>query len=413
MIKYNKTVLSNGIRVVSERIPFTNSVCAGVWVRVGSRYENSKNNGISHFIEHMVFKGSKNRTAFEIAKSIESVGGSINAFTGRELTCYFAHVLSKDLPLALEILSDITGNPLFEPSDVNNEKNVILEEINSIDDTPEELIFEHFQKNLFYKHPLGFSVIGNSENVKRFDNTIIRDFWEKNYTSEKIFVAVSGDVEHKRLIELIEKNFSFSRGKGKLNNSGKIHYNEQKKTIIEKNILQAHICIGNIGVSYREREKYPLMILTTILGGGMSSRLFQTVREKYGLAYSVYSFAEFLFDSGVFGVYAGTDKNKVERTIELIKKEFKKMCGKKISNKEMNRVKSQLTGNLILGLESVTSRMTRLAKMEVYLGRYFTLDEVLKDINSVNTEDVLEMSNKILNEDDLQITILKPLSNKI
>jgi len=413
MIKYNKTVLSNGIRVVSERIPFTNSVCVGVWVKVGSRYENSKNNGISHFIEHMVFKGSKNRTAFEIAKSIESVGGSINAFTGRELTCYFAHVLSKDLPLALEILSDITGNPLFEPSDVNNEKNVILEEINSIDDTPEELIFEHFQKNLFYKHPLGFSVIGNSENVKRFDNTIIRDFWEKNYTSEKIFVAVSGDVEYKRLIELIEKNFSFSRGKGKLNNSGKIHYNEQKKTIIEKNILQAHICIGNIGVSYREREKYSLMILTTILGGGMSSRLFQTVREKYGLAYSVYSFAEFLFDSGVFGVYAGTDKNKVERTIELIKKEFKKMCGKKISNKEMNRVKSQLTGNLILGLESVTSRMTRLAKMEVYLGRYFTLDEVLKDINSVNTEDVLEMSNKILNEDDLQITILKPLSNKI
>ncbi len=411
MIKYNKTVLSNGIRVVSERIPFTNSVCAGVWVRVGSRYENSKNNGISHFIEHMVFKGSKNRTAFEIAKSIESVGGSINAFTGRELTCYFAHILSKDLPLALEILSDITGNPLFEPSDVNNEKNVILEEINSIDDTPEELIFEHFQKNLFYKHPLGFSVIGNSENVKRFDNTIIRDFWGKNYTSEKIFVAVSGDVEHKRLIELIEKNFSFSKGKGKLSDSGKIHYNEQKKTIIEKNILQAHICIGNIGVSYREREKYPLMILTTILGGGMSSRLFQTVREKYGLAYSVYSFAEFLFDSGVFGVYAGTDKNKVERTIELIKKEFKKMCGKKISNKEMNRVKSQLTGNLILGLESVTSRMTRLAKMEVYLGRYFTLDEVLKDINSVNTEDVLEMSNKILNEDDLQITILKPLSN--
>jgi len=408
MISYNKTILDNGIPVVSEKIPSANSACLGVWVKVGSRYENSDNNGISHFTEHMLFKGSKKRSSFEIAKSIESVGGSLNAFTGREHTCYFVHVLSKDLPMAVEIVSDIIENPLFKSSDIINEKNVVLEEINSIEDTPEELIYEYFQKNLFYKHPLGFSVLGKSKNIKKFNRKNLRDFWKRNYTSDRIVVAVSGDVDHKKVTKLVEKYFSFPRGNKKTKFKKKIN-KSNKRTVIEKNISQAHICIGNIGVPYREKEKYPLMVLVTLIGGGMSSRLFQTIREKRALAYSIYSFAEFLSDSGIFGIYVGTDKDKIEKVINLIKSELKKLCEKKISTREMNQFKSQLAGNLILGLESVSSRMARLAKIELYLEKYYYLEEVLKEINSVNSEEILTISNKVLNEKDLNITILKPV----
>ncbi len=408
MISYNKTILDNGISLVSEKIPSANSACLGVWVKVGSRYENSDNNGISHFIEHMIFKGSKKRSSFEIAKSIESVGGNLNAFTGRELTCYFVHVLSKELPMALEILSDIIKNPLFNSSDIINEKNVILEEINSIEDTPEELIYEHFQKNLFYKHPLGFSVLGKSKNIKKFNRKNLRDFWKRNYTSDRIVVAASGDVDHKKVTKLVEKYFSFPRGNKKIRFKRKIN-KTNKRTVIEKNISQAHICMGNIGVPYCEKEKYPLMVLTTLIGGGMSSRLFQTIREKRALAYSIYSFAEFLSDSGIFGIYVGTDKDKIEKVINLIKSELKKLCEKKISTREINRFKSQLAGNLILGLESVSSRMARLAKIELYLQKYYPLEEVLKEIYSVNSEEILTISNMVLNEKDLNITILKPV----
>ena len=408
MISYNKTILDNGISLVSEKIPSANSVCLGVWVKVGSRYENSDNNGISHFIEHMIFKGSKKRSSFEIAKSIESVGGNLNAFTGRELTCYFVHVLSKELPMAVEILSDIIENPLFNSSDIINEKNVVLEEINSIEDTPEELIYEHFQKNLFYKHPLGFSVLGKSKDIKKFNRKNLRDFWKRNYTSDRIVVAASGDVDHKKVTKLVEKYFSFPRGNKKIKFKRKIN-KTNKRTVIEKNISQAHICMGNIGVPYCEKEKYPLMVLTTLIGGGMSSRLFQTIREKRALAYSIYSFAEFLSDSGIFGIYVGTDKDKIEKVINLINSELKKLCEKKISTREINRFKSQLAGNLILGLESVSSRMARLAKIELYLQKYYTLEEVLKEINSVNSEEILTISNKVLNEKDLNITILKPV----
>lgn len=408
MILYNKTILDNGIPVVSEKIPYANSICMGVWVKVGSRYENSDNNGISHFVEHMVFKGSEKRSSFEIAKSLESVGGSLNAFTGREFTCYFAYVLSKDLHMAVEILSDIIANPLFDNSDIVNEKNVVLEEIHSIEDTPEELIFEHFQQNLFYKNPLGFSVLGKSKNIKNFSRKTVRDFWKRNYTSNRIVVTVSGDIDHKKVTKLVEKHFSFSKGDRTIKFKRRINIGSKRK-VIKKNISQAHICIGNIGIPYCVKEKYSLMVLTTLLGGGMSSRLFQTIREKYALAYSVYSFAEFFSDSGIFGIYVGTEKEKIEKVLELIKRECKKLCKKKISTREINRFKSQLTGNLILGLESVSSRMTRLAKMELYLEKYYTLKEVLKKINSVNSEDVLAIGNKILNEKDLKVTILKPV----
>ncbi len=405
---YNKTILDNGIPVISENIPFTKSACLGVWIKIGSRYENLGNNGISHFTEHMVFKGSKNRTSFEIAKSLESVGGSLNAFTGKEFTCYFAHVLSKDLPLAMDIVSDIIVNPLFDRSDIDNERNIIIEEINSIHDTPEDLIHEHFQENIFYKHPLGYSVLGKSKNIESFSKKIIKDFWKKTYTPNRMVISVSGNIEHKNVIKLVERYLSVHNGNSTVRSKRKIEKGGNKTTKIEKNIKQAHICLGNLGISYCEKEKYVLMILITLLGGGMSSRLFQTIREKYALAYSVYSFAEFLSDSGIYGVYMGTDKDKIEKAIDLVKKEFKKLQNKKISTIEINRIKSQLTGNLILGLENVSSRMTRLAKMELYLEKYYSLEDVIKEIYAVTPEQVLALSNKILGKNDIKTIILKP-----
>ncbi len=408
MTIYNKTILDNGISVVSEKTNFTKSVCLGVWVGVGSRYENLKNNGISHFLEHMVFKGSKKRSSFKIAKFLESVGGSLNAFTGKEFTCYFAHVLSKDISLAMDIVSDILVNPRFDESDIDNERNVVIEEINSTLDSPEELIHEYFQENIFYKHPLGYSILGKLNNIKSFNNKIIRDYWGKNYISNRIVVAVSGDIDHKNLVKLVEKYLSVPDKNNTVKFKRKIGKGNNKTTLVKKGIKQAHICMGNIGVSYYKKIKYTLMILITLLGGGMSSRLFQIVREKHALAYSVYSFAEFLSDSGMFGVYMGTDKEKVDDAIVLVKKEFNKLRNKKISKRELNRIKSQLTGNLILSLENVSSQMTRLAKMELYLCKYYSLDKVLSEINSVTSEDVLALSNKILDEKDLKISVLKP-----
>ncbi|MFC1563207.1 M16 family metallopeptidase, partial [candidate division KSB1 bacterium] len=386
----------------------TKSACLGVWIKLGSRYENLKNNGVSHFIEHMIFKGSKKRSCFEIAKSLESVGGSLNAFTSKEFTCYFAHVLSKDLPLSIDILSDMIMNPLFDKSDIANERNVVIEEIKSVFDTPDELIHEHFQENVFYKHPLGYSILGKTNNIKSFNRKIIKDNWKKNYTSNRIVVSVAGNVKHDNVVKLVEKHLSIPNGDSSIRIKRKIGKGGNKTSVIEKNIKQAHTCLGNIGISYYKREKYALMVLITLLGGGMSSRLFQVVREKHALAYTIYSFAEFLSDSGIFGIYLGTDKEKVSNAIDLVKREFGKVRNKRISSREINRIKSQLTGSLILGLENISSRMTRLAKMELYLGKYCSLEEVLKEIDSVTSDDVLALSNRILGEENLKITILKP-----
>ena len=405
MISYKKTILDNGISVVSEKIPASHSICIGVWIKVGSRYEDAGNNGISHFVEHMGFKGTKTRNSFEIAKSLESVGGNLNAFTGKELTCYFAHILNKDLALAIDILSDITGNALFENDDIANEKDIIIEENNSIEDAPEELVYEYFHKHLFLRHPLGFPVLGETKNIKSFTRKALIDFWKRNYDPHRVVISASGDVDHIELTKLIDKFFSFPSGVKTRRVRGK-RETKGGRTVIEKDIAQTHICMGTIGCSYRKREKYPLMLLTTLLGGGMSSRLFQIIREKHALAYSVYTFTEFLSDSGIFGIYAGTEKEKVSRVMELIFRELKKMRDKRVSERELDRIKSQLTGNLMLGLESVSSRMTRLAKMELYLGHYYSLENVIKEISSITADDVLETANKILDEDKIYTTIL-------
>ncbi|RMD87229.1 MAG: insulinase family protein, partial [Calditrichaeota bacterium] len=332
--QYKKTRLDNGIRVISEKIPYVRSISIGAWLTVGSRDENASNNGISHYIEHMMFKGTKNRKAYEIAESLESVGGQINAFTSKELTCYYAHILDEHLEIAVDVISDILINSVFDEQEMEKEKQVIVEEINNMEDTPEEMIHELFIKDLFPDHPLGFSTLGTRENVWGFTRQDIYDYLSRNYAKNRLVIAAAGNVDHDKLVELVETKFVEFH-----NSVDRVLYPpngpRQGENIIKNGGIQAHICLGTLAYSYRDPKKFPLLILNTLLGAGMSSRLFQNIREKHGLAYSVYSFIDFLFDTGLFGVYIGTDKNKIGASIELINKELEDLKKNPVSKEEL------------------------------------------------------------------------------
>lgn len=407
---YQKSVLPNGIRVVTERIPHVRSVAIGVWLTVGSRNESLETNGISHYIEHMFFKGTEERKAHEIAESLESVGGHLNAFTGKELTCYYAHVLDEHLPIAMDVISDILLNSVFDENEMEKEKQVIIEEINTLEDTPEELIHDIFNHRLYPDHPLGFSVIGSRQNVLSFKRQDLLRHIDKNYTADRVVIAAAGNVDHATLVRETEHRFV---AMGKSHNSP---YTAPPPAVAgryetDSEGIQAHICLGTHAYPYPNRKKFPLLILNTLLGAGMSSRLFQNIRERYGLAYSVYSFIDMLSDTGVFGVYTGTDKSNVDASIDLIGKELERFRQEPVSEAEMSRTKSQLKGNLMLGLESTSSRMSRLAKMEIYLNRYYNLDDTLKDIEQVTFDEVLEVARELFQPERICTTILKPTSD--
>lgn len=405
---YNKTTLNNGIRVVTERIPYVRSVSLGMWLTVGSRDEDTKNNGISHFIEHMLFKGTATRSAADIAESLESVGGHLNAFTSKELTCYYAHILDEHLPMAVDVLSDILLHSVFDDDEVEKERLVILEELSSIEETPEELIHEHFMSDLFPDHSLGYSIIGSRETIASFDRDSALEYLAQHYAGPRLVVAATGNVDHSALVSQVQASCPSISSADSARSLSKPLSASFVENVIENGAIQAHVCLGTHAYPYANGKKYPLLVLNTLLGAGMSSRLFQSVREKYGLAYSVYSFIEFLEDTGLIGVYAGTDKAKIDDAVRLIISELKTFSTEKVTDKELERTKSQLKGNLMLGLESTASRMNRLAKMEIYLNEYYTLDSTLEGIDGVTTEEVLEVASELFHPDRLCTTILKP-----
>lgn len=407
--QYKKTELSNGIRVVTERIPHVRSISIGTWVAVGSRDEHPGNHGISHYIEHMMFKGTSNQTASDIARSLESVGGHLNAFTGKELTCYYAHVLDEHLCKAVEVIADILTNSIFDEDEMEKEKRVILDELNNIEETPEELIHDLFWEDLFPNHPLGFSIVGKRDSILNLKRDAILSFLRQNYTTTRMVVAAAGNVDHSHLVDLLQANF------GPLGGGHSATYPlprnpEHGTNVVENGAIQAHLCLGTQAYPYRERKKFGLLVLNTLLGAGMSSRLFQNIREKQGIAYSVYSFIDFLFDAGIFGVYLGTDKENVEKSLELITRELEGLRKNPVSSEELDRTKSQLKGNLMLGLEGTSSRMNRLAKMEIYLQDYFTLDHTLAEIDAVTRTEVLETAQELFDTNRIYTTILKPKS---
>ncbi len=401
-----KTVLPGGLRVVSEYMPHVKSVAVGVWINTGSREEDPEINGISHFLEHLAFKGTKNRNTLQIAESLEAVGGILNAFTGKEYTCFYAHALDEHLELAVDVLADLVCNPLNKKDDIEKEKSIILEEITSLDDIPDEKVLDYFSKNVFKSHPLSLSILGTKNSVMSLSHNDIQGYLKDNYISNRVVVAVAGNVDHDKLVEYVQRYFELPEG-----NSFEIEadYSSGKpgKNIHRMSINQAHICTGNRALSYSSNEKYGLLVLHSLLGGGMSSRLFQKLREDQGVAYSVFSFIDFYSDTGLFGVYCGVEKKNIELSQDLIKKEFETIIQENIPDKELERLKSQLKGNLMLGLESTQSRMNRLAKMEIYLKKYVELKNVIADINSITQGDIRKLASDIL-EGELFTTIIAP-----
>ncbi|HZY09860.1 MAG TPA: pitrilysin family protein, partial [Bacteroidota bacterium] len=357
-------------------------------MNVGSRDENETNNGISHFLEHMVFKGTKHNTAKQIARSLESVGGYLNAFTSKEHTCFYARILDDQLPKAVDVISELVQCPIFDKKEIEKEKQVVLEELKNLEDDPDDLIHDYFDSHIYHKHPLGYPVIGKAENIKSFTKGKLRDYIRRHYVPDRMVVAAAGNCKHEEVVELVERYFHGNRHNGTIKRESVSHRQRQTKEVYEKPIMQAHVCMGTRSFSIKNRMRYPLLVLNTLLGEGMSSRLFQNIREKYGFAYSIYSFANLLSDAGNFGIYIGTDVHNIENSIDLITKELDKLKSKPVSEAELRRTKEQVKGALMLSLESMSNRMMRLGSGELYFERYSPIDDIVRNIDAVQQEDM-------------------------
>ncbi len=405
--QYHKTTLANGLIVVSESIPHYHSVSIGVWIRSGSRQENKNNNGIAHFLEHLMFKGTKKRSAREIARSLESVGGYLNAFTSKEQTCYYAEVLDSQLPRAVDILTDMVCHSLFSPRDIERERQVILDEIDSVEDTPDDLVQDIFMEKLYPENSLGYPILGTKETICSITREQLIDFYENHYISSNIIIAAAGKVEHEKLVRLCEQKFDLPNSQ-KIFPTPPVLQTGEGEFLYQRPINQAHICLGTIGLPYAHANKYELLLLNTLLGFGMSSRLFQNIREKYGLAYSIYSYVDFFQDNGLLAIYLGTDKNKKDRALQLVEKEIQNLKNKIITENELDRLKTQLKGNLVLSLESSSKRMSRLAKMEIYLREYQTVEHVMSEIEKVQRSTLAEIIHQIFSARPLLRVIFLP-----
>jgi len=406
--EFNRSVLDNGIRVLSETVPSVRSVSIGAWVDVGSRDEPKDINGISHFIEHMVFKGTTNRTALEIAESLESVGGNLNAFTSREQTCFYAKILDEHLPKAVDVISDLLLNPLFKEDDIEKEKKVVIEEIQDVQDNPSDLIHDIFAKTIWGSNPIANPIMGNKETVNALTRQKLFNYMAKHYFPKRTIVAASGNLEHKKLLELVETKFEY---KGDVDgvNSDRISPNVSSRiNRQEKDIGQVHISLGFPTIEFKDKRRIALLILNTILGGGMSSRLFQTVREKEGLVYTIYSFLDFFTREGLIGFYFATSTGQVAKTLELVYKVFNEIKGDSISEQELYYAKSQLKGNLVLGLENTSNRMNRIARHEILLGRFISIDETIASIDKAGRDEIIDIANYVLDPNRMNLASLGP-----
>lgn len=406
---YKKTVLKNGIRVVTERIDYVRSISIGVWIDVGSRDEMGNEAGTSHFIEHMLFKGTRKRTAKEIASSLESVGGSLNAFTGREHTCYFARVLDEHTDIALDVLSDILKNPLFNPSHLEKEREVIISEIKELEDSPADLVHDLLMSTMWRENSLGRPIIGSAESVLKLTRSKLVDFMKRNYISPRVVIAASGNFKHEELVNKIKRKFRFGSDSHPASENQMLPQAESNRMVARRKTAQTHISLGVSTFPYQDKRRYATLVLSNILGGGMSSRLFQSIREKLGLVYSVYTFVDFFEDTGIFGISMGTHKKNTVRVIELVLKEIRKLKKDSLTSQELSHAKYQLKGNLLLALESTSNRMNRLARYELLLHDYVDLDETINSINRIKAKDVIEVAEEFFSSDKLSAAVLGPV----
>jgi predicted Zn-dependent peptidase len=410
---YKKTVLPSGLRIVSENLPASKSVAIGIWVNVGSRDELAEENGISHFIEHMAFKGTKKRDARRIAHELESVGGSLNAFTSREQTCYYARILDRHLDRAVDVLADILKNSLFDPQELEKEKKVILEEIKDVEDSPADWVHDLFAENIWKDHPLGKPIIGRRDRIKSFDRSRLLSYLSSKYLPEQVVVAASGNVSHARLVGLVKSKLAFHSNNGAAPLNRFAPGETGARSVKSKETSQAHVCLGVPSASYKDRRRYACLILNTVLGGGMSSRLFQKVREEKALAYSIYSYHDFYEDTGILGIYLATSPEQVAPAVDLVLDELAKIKAGKLTRTEMESAKEQLKGNLVLGLESTSSRMNRLARNELFLGEYVPLKKALQAIDSVKPAEVADQAKALFSEKRLSASFLGGLGPEV
>ena len=407
---YQKTVLENGIRIVSETIPYVRSVSVGIWANVGSRDESGTENGISHFLEHMVFKGTKTRSVREIAQSLESLGGYLNAFTTKEQTCFYARVLDEHVEQAVDVLSDLIQHATFKREEMEKEKLVVIEELKNAEDDPEDIIHDYFEKALFPTHPLGFPIIGTEANLRTFTRNDLQLHVAEHYTASRMVVAAAGNIDHEDLVRLVRRHLTRVPPMGEPVTRAQASGRSVKGIAEEysRQIQQSHVCIGTVGYSIRHKDRYPLMVMNALLGEGMSSRLYQSIREKFGLAYSVYSFVNMLSDTGSFGAYIGTDKNNVVNATELVHKEFEKLRRKPVPKAELDRTKSQIKGTMMLGLENMSGRMMRLGTSELYFNAFTSLDTILKKVDAVTPDAIHRVANDVLREERLSTVVIRP-----
>ncbi len=403
---YKKTVLPSGLRVVTEELPGIRSIAIGIWVNVGSRDERSEENGISHFIEHMAFKGTRKRTAAQIAHELESVGGSLNAFTSREQTCYYARILDRHLERAMDVLADILRNSRFDPQELEKEKNVIIEEIKDIEDSPGDWVHDLFAESIWKDHPLGRPIIGRKEKIRSFDRPKVLQYLSSKYLAEQIVVAASGNVSHAKLVALAKSKLTFPSANGVSPLSRTAPAEDGERSVTTKETSQAHLCLGFPSDSFRDKGRYASLILNTILGGGMSSRLFQKVREEKALAYSIFSYHDFYEDAGILGIYLATSPQQAAPATELVLDELARIKKEKLPRREFDSAREQLKGNLVLGLESTSNRMNRLGRNEIFLGGYVSLKQALASIEAVKPSQVVEKANRLFSESRLSAAFL-------
>jgi len=405
---YRKTVLKNGIRIISERLEHFRSVSLGVWVNVGSRDEREEENGISHFIEHMSFKGTRRRSSLQIAKELDAIGGLSNAFTGAEATCFHARVLDKHLQALADILSDIFLHSRFEPGDISRERQVILQEINMLEDTPDEQVHVLFSRFYWLNHPLGMPIMGTPATVAAVNKRTVLGHIRRFYIPSRIIVAAAGHVEHEALVRCLEPLFEPlpAAAEDPVRTAPSSHFGV---SCHPKDLEQVHFCLGGDGPHLSSEQRFAAAVLNAILGGNMSSRLFQEIREKRGLAYNVYSFVSSYNDAGLFGVYGATDPKEVNRALRVIKKEIKKIQKGEITRSDLEATLEHLIGGIWLGAENTDSRMIRLAKNEGLFGRYIPYEEVVSELQKVTLDQVVEVAQQAFKKDSVALVTLGPM----
>jgi len=401
------STLASGLRIVSEDMPQFETASIGVWVDVGARYESAENNGVSHLLEHMAFKGTKRRTSLVIAEEIEAVGGHVNAYTSREQTAYYAKVMKEDVALAIDILADILQHSTFSGEELERERAVVIQEIAQAHDTPDDAVFDQFQEIVYPDQPLGRSILGPAVQVANYSRQVLADYMERHYSTGRMVIVGAGRLDHERLVELVVEAFDSLPG---IDATSELQANYRGgDSRIARELEQSHLVLGFDGVAYADADFYTVQLLSTLLGGGMSSRLFQEIRERRGLAYTVFSFASSYTDGGVFGVYCGTSPDKLSELTPVIADELHKVCGV-VTPEEVVRARAQLKSGLLMSLESSSSRCERLGRQMLIFGRAIPIDEMVEKIDAIRASDVVRVAARIFGGSRPSLAALGPIA---